>query len=105
MSEDRMTMYEGFVANEPENTMAWYVLAQERAKRDLFAAAMEAYERVLQIDPTYVAAYYHGALTLQRAGKVEEARELLTRGLAVARDKGDAKSAGEMEELLQQLGG
>jgi len=103
MSEDRMTMYEGFVANEPENTMAWYVLAQERAKRDLFEAAMEAYRRVLKLDPTYVAAYYHGAVALQRAGKVADARELLTRGLTAARDKGDAKSAGEIEELLQRL--
>ena len=102
MSEDRMAMYEGFVASEPENTMAWYVLAQERAKRDLFEAAIEAYRRVLEIDPAYVAAYYHGALTLQRAGRGEEARELLTRGLAVAREKGDMKSAGEIEELLQR---
>jgi len=105
MSEDRMTMYEGFVANEPDNTMAWYVLAQERAKRGLFESAMEAYRRVLKIDPTYVAAYYHGAFTLQRAGDVAAARELLERGLTAAREKGDAKSAGEMEELLQQLGG
>jgi len=101
MSEDRMTMYEGFVANEPDNTMAWYVLAQERAKRSLFEAAMEAYRRVLTIDPSYVAAYYHGGLTLQRAGDVVAARELLQQGLAVARDKGDMKSAGEIEELLQ----
>jgi len=96
-------MYEGFVANEPENTMAWYVLAQERAKRDLFEAAMEAYRRVLKIDPSYVAAYYHGGRTLQRAGDTAAAREFLQQGLAVARDKGDMKSAGEIEELMQGL--
>jgi len=101
MSDERIALYEGFVEKDPNNTMAWYVLAQERAKRSLFEAAMEAYRRVLTIDPSYVAAYYHGGLTLQRAGDMAAARELLQQGLAVARDKGDMKSAGEIEELLQ----
>jgi len=103
VSEDRIALYEGFVEKEPNNTMAWYVLAQERGKQGDTVEAMVAYRRVIEIDPTYVAAYYHGAITLQNAGEVGEARDLLTRGLAAAREKGDVKSAGEIEELMQQL--
>ncbi len=103
MSDDRIALYKGFVEKDPNNTMAWYVLAQEHGKQGDTAEAMAAYRRVIEIDPAYVAAYYHGAVVLQAAGEMEEAREFLTRGLAAARDKGDMKSAGEMEDLLQQL--
>ncbi|PIQ06510.1 MAG: hypothetical protein COW73_03305, partial [Nitrospirae bacterium CG18_big_fil_WC_8_21_14_2_50_70_55] len=40
---------------------------------------------------------------LKVAGEVGEARDLLARGLAAAREKGDGKGAAEMEELLQRL--
>jgi len=103
MSDDRIALYQGFVEKDPDNTMAWYVLAQEHGKRGDATEAMAAYRRVMEIDPTYVAAYYHGAVALQTAGETDEARELLTRGLEAARAKGDMKSAGEMEELLQRL--
>lgn len=103
MSDDRIALYKGFVEKDPNNTMAWYVLAQEHGKRGDAAEAMVAYRRVIEIDPTYVAAYYHGAVVLQTAGEGAEARALLGLGLAAARDKGDMKSAGEMEELLQRL--
>ena len=103
MSDDRIALYQGFVDKDPNNAMAWYVLAQEYGKRGDTAAAMAAYGRVIAIDPRYVAAYYHGAVVLQAAGEVGEARDLLARGLAAAREKGDGKSAAEMEELLQRL--
>jgi len=103
VSDDRIALYEGFVEKDPNNTMAWYVLAQERGKQGNTAEAMVAYRRVIEIDPTYVAAYYHGAVALQTAGEVGEASDLLTRCLAAAREKGDMKSAGEMEELQQRL--
>jgi tetratricopeptide (TPR) repeat protein len=103
VAEDRVAYYQAFVEKDPNNTMAWYVLAQEHAKAGVFAEAIAAYRRVIEIDPTYVAAYYHGAVVLQRAGETRGARDLLTQGLAAAQNKGDFKAAGEMQELLQQL--
>jgi len=104
VAEDRVAYYRAFVDKDPNNTMAWYVLAQEHAKAGAFGEAVAAYRRVIEIDPAYVAAYYHGGLTLQRAGDLPEARDLLTRGLAAAQQKGDGKGAGEIQELLLQLG-
>jgi len=104
VAEDRIAYYRAFVDKDPNNTMAWYVLAQEHAKTGAFAEAIAAYRRVIAIDPAYVAAYYHGGLVLQRAGDVAAARDLLTQGLAAARNKGDGKGAGEIQELLLQLG-
>jgi cytochrome c-type biogenesis protein CcmH/NrfG len=103
MAEDRVAYYQGFVDKDPNNTMAWYVLAQEHAKAGALADAVAAYRRVIEIDPAYVAAYYHGAVVLQRAGDMVGARDLLTDGLAAAQKKGDLKTAGEIQELLLQL--
>jgi len=104
VAEDRIAYYRAFVDRDPNNTMAWYCLAQEHAKAGALDEAVAAYRRVIAIDPAYVAAYYHGGLALQRAGDVAAARDLLTRGLAAARHKGDGKGAGEIQELLSQLG-
>jgi len=104
MAQDRIAYYRGFVDKDPENTMAWYVLAQEHAKAGAFADAVAAYRRVIEIDPAYGAAYYHGALASQRAGDVAAARDLLQTGLAACREKGDEKTAAEIQDLLLQLG-
>ena len=104
MAEDRVAYYQAFVDKDPNNTMAWYVLAQEHAKAGAFAEAIAAYRRVIEVDPAYVAAYYHGAVVLQKSGDTTAARALLTDGLAVAQKKGDLKTAGEIQEMLLQLG-
>jgi tetratricopeptide (TPR) repeat protein len=104
VAEDRIAYYRAFVDKDPNNTMAWYVLAQEHAKTGAFAEAIAAYRRVIAIDPAYVAAYYHGAVALQKAGDTSGARDLLTQGLGAAQKKGDLKGAGEIQELLLQLG-
>ncbi|RMF81970.1 MAG: tetratricopeptide repeat protein, partial [Nitrospirae bacterium] len=78
---------------------------QERAKRGLWAEARAAYERVLHLDPGYLAAYYHGAVALRDAGEVAEARAWLARGVEAARAKGDDKTLAEMQELLASLEG
>jgi len=104
VAEDRVAYYRAFVDKDPNNTMAWYVLAQEHAKCGAFVASVAAYRRVIEIDPAYGAAYYHGAIAAQRAGDVVAARELLHAGLAACRNKGDEKTAAEIQELLLQLG-
>jgi tetratricopeptide (TPR) repeat protein len=104
MAEDRIAYYQGFVDKDPNNTMAWYVLAQEHAKAGAFAEAVAAYRRVIEIDPAYAAAYYHGGVALQRSGDAPAARDLLQSGLAACRAKGDEKTAAEIQDLLSQLG-
>lgn len=104
MAEDRIAYYQGFVERDPRNTMAWYVLAQEHAKAGALQEAVAAYRRVIEVDPAYVAAYYHGAMALQATGDVAAARELLAEGLVACRQKGDDKTAAEIQDLLSQLG-
>jgi tetratricopeptide (TPR) repeat protein len=61
------------------------------------------FDRVLELDPYYHAAYYHKAALLIELGRSDLARAVLTSGLAATRAAGDAHAESEMGELLAGL--
>lgn len=103
MSESRIAQYEAFLARDPNNSFARYVIAQEHAKAGDLAAAVAAFRELLKRDPDYVAAYYHGGKTLERAGDAVAARALYEHGIAAAVRKGDGHARAELEEALAVL--
>ena len=66
-----------------------------------WARAIPELEAVLATDPAYSAAYYHGGQTLEKMGRLEEAREFYRRGIAATRDP---HALGELEAALSILG-
>ena len=52
-------------------------------------------------DPNYSAAYFHGGQTLEKLGKLDEARDFYRRGIAVTRD---THARSELEAALDILG-
>jgi tetratricopeptide (TPR) repeat protein len=103
MSESRIAQYQAFLDKDPNNSFARYVIAQEHAKAGDLAAAVATFRELIRRDPDYVAAYYHGGKTLERAGDFEEARALYEDGIATALRKGDAHARAELEEALATL--
>ena len=89
------------VAENPTNTFARYGLAMEQAKSGQLDEAVEAFQELLAADPNYSAAYFHGGQTLEKLGRLEEARDFYRRGLAVTRDP---HAAGELQAALDILG-
>jgi len=104
MSETRIAQYEAFLAKDPGNSFARYVIAQEHVKAGDFEAAVAAFRELLKRDPDYVAAYYHGGKALERAGDAEGARALYREGMEAAVRTGDAHTRAELEEALAVLG-
>jgi tetratricopeptide (TPR) repeat protein len=103
MSESRIAQYEAFLAKDPNNSFARYVIAQEHAKAGDTAAAVAAFRDLIARDPDYVAAYYHGGKALERAGDAEGARALYQQGIEAAGRTGDAHTRAELEEALAIL--
>lgn len=103
MSESRIAQYEAFLAKDPDNSFARYVIAQEHAKAGDLDAAVAAFRELLRRDPDYVAAYYHGGKALERAGDAEGARALYKDGIEAAVRTGDAHTRAELEEALAIL--
>jgi tetratricopeptide (TPR) repeat protein len=97
----RIEILQQLLEQNPGSTFARYGLAMEYVKSGDLAGAVEAFQEVATTDPNYSAAYFHGGQTLEKLGKLDEARDFYRRGIAVTRDP-HARS--ELEAALDILG-
>lgn len=94
------------VAEEPEDALGHFMLGQELQRVPNPPEAEACFRRVIELDREYTAAYKGLARCLVQAGNLEEAAEVVARGLAVAEQTGDLQTAKEMEVLRRRyLGG
>ncbi len=63
--------------------------------------AVEEFRAILAADPAYSAAYFHGGQTLEKLGRLDDARELYRQGISATRD---AHARSEMQAALDILG-
>ena len=89
------------VAVNPANAFARYGLAMEQVKSGRLEEAVDAFQALLAADPNYSAAYFHGGQTLEKLGRLDDARDFYRRGLSVTRDH---HAAGELQAALDILG-
>jgi predicted Zn-dependent protease len=87
----------------PNDAFARYGLALEYANGGDVDAALREFDLLLESNPEYVPGYQMAGQTLMRAGKLDQAREMLHRGVACAARSGNAKAKNEMEGLLDEL--
>jgi Flp pilus assembly protein TadD len=99
----RLQQFEAMLADEPNDPELRYALAMEHVSMGDDAGAVRRFEEMFERTPDYPHAYHQAGRTLERLGRLPEARAVLTRGIAVAQKVGDPHAAGEMQELLQML--
>ncbi|MEI7766226.1 MAG: tetratricopeptide repeat protein [Phycisphaerae bacterium] len=100
----RIDQLEALLAAEPQDTFLRYALAMEYDKAGRNDESLTAFAALLTDDPNYVAAYFMAGKLLARLGRGAEARDYLTRGIAVAAKVGDGKAQREMTEALGLVG-
>lgn len=96
-------MLEEFVAKKPEDAFSRYGLAMECMNSGDTAAAETHFRDLLERNAGYVPAYLMYGQLLAREARNEEAKKVLTDGVAAAAQKGDAHARSEMETLLAEL--
>lgn len=99
----RRDQIEELLKADPGDPFLKYALAKELASEGDVPAALAAFDRVIAEHPDYVAAYFQKGQTLAADGEADAARDVLTRGIAVASRVGDAHAAGEMTAFLDTL--
>ena len=72
----------------------------EYVKSGELEAALNEFVEILAGDPSYSAAYFHGGQTLEKLGRIEEARDYYRRGISHSRD---AHARSEMQGALDIL--
>ncbi|HXE89408.1 MAG TPA: tetratricopeptide repeat protein [Terriglobales bacterium] len=101
---DRIEMLTQFLAENPGDAFARYGLAMEYSKLGQVENALEHFGKLLERHPDYTAGYFMAAQTLAAAGRTDEARSMLRRGITSAENTGNAHAKSEMEGMLAELG-
>ncbi len=100
---DRVALLNEVLSQNPTDAFARYGLAMEYSKTGEVDRALEEFGKLLNAHPDYTAGYFMAAQTLAKTERLEEARKMLTDGIASAKKTGNGHAEAEMEAMLAEL--
>jgi predicted Zn-dependent protease len=100
---DRVALLTEVLSQNPTDAFARYGLAMEYANAGEVQQALQEFGKLLTAHPDYTAGYFMAAQTLAKAERAEEARKMLTDGIASAKKTGNGHAQAEMEGMLAEL--
>ena len=95
---------QGLLQKEPEDAFLNFGLAMAFRKDGQDEAALSQFDRTIEVDPAYVAAYFHKGQLFAELDRPAEARAILQLGIEKAGEIGDEHARGEMGEFLAGIG-
>ncbi len=100
----RIPVLEKMIASGTKDPFAFYALALEYAGAERGEDALKTFGDLRELDPNYVPMYLMCGQLLIRMDRRADAKEWLTKGVAVARMKTDMASQKALHELEDALG-
>jgi tetratricopeptide (TPR) repeat protein len=104
MVSNRLEILKSMLEQKPEDGFARYGLAMEYVRSGDLETAVREFDRLLADNPGYAAGYFHSGQTLEKLGRVEDARERYRKGIEVTTASGDEHTRGELIGALSMLG-
>lgn len=99
----RRQLLEEFVAQKPDDAFSRYGLAMECMNSGDPSAADVHFRALIERNADYIPSYLMYGQLLARESRNDEARQVLSKGMAAAAKKGDDHARSEMETLLGEL--
>lgn len=103
MGNSRVEVLRSMLAQDPGNSFARYGLAMEHVKAEQLEQAVDEFRRLIAADASYAAAYFHGGQTLEKLGRIEDARSMYETGIEVTSRTGDEHTRSELQAALELL--
>ncbi len=103
MASTRLEILKNMLALNPTDAFARYGLAMEYKNAGDYEAAVREFHALIAAHPDYPPGYFHGGQTLERMGRLEEARAMYREGVDAAGRKGDGHARSEMQAALDLL--
>ena len=100
----RLEKIQAMLVDEPQDTFLRYSLAMELNNAGQQERALQLLHELTVDHPPYVPAFFRSAQIFADEQQVVEARAMLRDGIEAARSQGDLHAAGEMSEMLADLG-
>ena len=103
MATNRMEVLKNMLAQNPQDAFARYGLAMEHVNRGEVESALVEFKTLLDHNPNYAAAYFHGGQALEKLGRIEDARDFYQKGIDVTAQSGDRHTQSELQAALDML--
>jgi tetratricopeptide (TPR) repeat protein len=100
---DRIAMLTEILDANPGDAFARYGLAMEYSNTGKIDEALQEFKILLEKNRDYTPAYFMAAQTLEKAGRIDEAKRMLVDGITSARRTGNAHAQSEMTAMLEGL--
>jgi Flp pilus assembly protein TadD len=100
----RLETLKQMVEQSPSDAFLRYGLAMEHRNSGDLEGAVREFRALIEVNPDYSPAYFHGGQTLEKLGRPEEARALYEKGVEVTRRNGDQHALSEMQAALDLVG-
>jgi Tfp pilus assembly protein PilF len=98
-----MEILKSMLAQNPRDSFARYGLAMEYVMNGELEEAVVEFRNLLDHNPDYAAAYFHGGQALEKLGRVEDARAMYQKGIETTSRTGDQHTRSELQGALDML--
>jgi tetratricopeptide (TPR) repeat protein len=99
----RLLFLEKVTSEGSKDPFAWYGLANEYGSLGRHEDALRTFEKLREMDPSYVPQYLICGQMLANLKRPEEARAWLTQGLEAATKAGNTHALSELSNVLASL--
>jgi predicted Zn-dependent protease len=103
MANPRIEPLKKVLAMDPNDEVAWFGLGKAYMDDGNFEEAAKALRQCVTVKPTYSAAYYALAQSLQKLHRTDECRKVTMTGIEVSTKNGDAMVTKNLEMLKGTL--
>ena len=102
--EERIAQFRKMAQDDPDNELGHYRLGQLLLEAQRYDEAVQSFRRTLELSPQFSKVYQFLGKSLKELGRRDEAVSVLTKGFAVADERGDNMPRDEMARMLVELG-
>lgn len=101
-TNDRIKMLRE-LAERKNKPLHWYGFAMALRGEGETLAALEIFERIHELEPDYIPAWFMRAQVLEEMQELEASCAALQTGISLADAQGNAHAAAEMRSMLESL--
>ena len=99
----RREQLETMLAETPGDTFLRYALAMELENEDENERSLELHRGLMAEEPPYVPSFFMSGQQLANLDRIDEAKQMLEKGIEQANVQNDLHAAGEMRQFLDSL--
>lgn len=104
VDNQRVAALREILKTRPDDAFTRYALGLEYSGAGEAEAALAEFNHLLAAHPDYTNGYFMAAQVLERTGRLQDARDMLQRGIESARRTNNQHALSEMEAMMDGLG-